>query len=85
MRNSTQADVVAIYLTAAGNASLLPLLRDSLRPGARVVSYVWGMPDLPPTRTARALGKDVVVSVDRPNVLLWEQGDLLLSADQRAT
>lgn len=45
-----EADVVALYLSNTGNAKLLPLLRRSLRPTARVVSYVWEMP-VAPTRT----------------------------------
>ena len=39
------ADVVALYLSDRGNASLLPVLRERLRPSARVVSYVWEMPE----------------------------------------
>ena len=71
------ADVVTLYLTAAGNKSLLPLLRDSLMPGARVVSYVWGMDGLRPSRTATARGKDVVLTLPHPNILLWELDELL--------
>jgi len=70
-----EADVVALYLTERGNSTLLPLLRSHLRPSARVVSYCWGMPDIPPTRTAQAVGQGVVLS--RPNVLLWEYRDLV--------
>lgn len=70
-----QADVVTLYLTERGNSTLLPLLRRHLRPTARVVSYVWGMPALPPTRTAQAVGEGVVLSF--PNVLLWEHEALM--------
>lgn len=38
------ADVVSLYLSDRGNASLLPLLRQTLAPTARVVSFVWEMP-----------------------------------------
>lgn len=70
-----QADVVALYLTERGNSAVLPLLREALRPTARVVSYCWGMPGaLPPTRTATATGSGVVVQF--PNVLLWSCRDL---------
>lgn len=73
-----KADVVSLYLTQKGNASLLPLLQASLRPGARVVSYVWGMGDeLPPSRTANAVGTGVVLTTPRPNILLWEQEALV--------
>lgn len=48
------ADVVTLYLSDRGNASVLPLLRQSLHPRARVVSYAWEMPEgVPPTRSAR--------------------------------
>ena len=67
-----QADVVSLYLTESGNASVLPMLRRALRPDARVVSYVWGMGDsLPPAQTARAVGEGVVLTVGKPNILLW--------------
>ena len=48
------ADVVTLYLSDRGNASVLPLLRRSLHPGARVVSFAWTMPNgIKPTRSAR--------------------------------
>lgn len=73
-----QADVVALYLTETGNAAILPLLREALRPTARVVSYCWSFgADRPPTRTATARGEGVVLTIGRPNVLLWERRDLL--------
>ena len=65
------ADVVALYLTERGNAALLPLLRERLRPSARVVSYCWGLDGLPPSRTAQAIGPGVIVQF--PNVMLWER------------
>ena len=39
-----EAHVVTLYLSTRGNEAVLPLLRSSLRPGARVVSNVWEMP-----------------------------------------
>ena len=71
------ADVVTLYLTEHGNAQLLPLLRECIRPSARVVSYCWSFENLPPTRTATARGDGVVLTIGKPNVLLWEQPDLL--------
>ena len=71
-----EADVVALYLTERGNAALLPLLQASLRPTSRVVSYCWGLDGIPPTRTAVARGEGVVLSLGKPNVLLWECADL---------
>eukprot|EP00967_Tisochrysis_lutea_P008131 scaffold9712_cov32-Tisochrysis_lutea.AAC.4 len=38
------ADLVTLYLSTQGNAALLPMLRRTLRPGARVVSFHWEMP-----------------------------------------
>ena len=55
----SEADVVALYLSETGNAKLLPLLRRHLRPTARVVSNVWEMAGVPPTRTVRASGSFV--------------------------
>ena len=52
------ADVVALYLSETGNAQLLPLLCQHLRPSARVVSNVWEMP-VPPSRTLHAKGSNV--------------------------
>ena len=73
-----EADVVMLYLTQRGNEALLPLLRSSLLPKARVVSYVWDMGDgVPPRRTAIASGSGVVTHWGKPNVLLWERDDLL--------
>ena len=72
-----EADVVTMYLTNRGNEAVLPLLRTSLRPSARVVSYVWGLPDLPPSRSTTVVGTGVVVTTPQPNVLLWNAGDLL--------
>ena len=53
-----EADVVALYLSETGNAQLLPLLCQHLRPSARVVSNVWEMP-VPPSRTLHAKGSNV--------------------------
>ena len=48
----SDADVVSLYLSDRGNASLLPVLRERLHPSARVVSYVWEMPEgTPPSKT----------------------------------
>ena len=62
------ADVVALYLSETGNAKLLPLLQQHLKPTARVVSNVWEMP-VPATRTLRASGSFVPLH-------LWEHADL---------
>lgn len=72
-----QADVVTLYLTESGNAALLPVLRAALRPTSRVVSYCWGLDGIAPTRTAVARGEGVVLSLGKPNVLLWEQPDIV--------
>jgi len=43
-----QADVVAFYLSDAANKKLAPKLRGELRPGARVVSLDYELPDWGP-------------------------------------
>ena len=63
------ADVVTLYLTEHGNAQLLPLLRECIRPSARVVSYCWSWRTCRP-RTATARGDGVVLTIGKPNVLL---------------
>lgn len=70
------ADIVALYLTERGNATVLPMLRANLKPSARVVSYVWPMPGVPPRQTATATGGGAVFQLGG-NVLLWEQADLI--------
>lgn len=49
------ADVVTLYLSERGNATLLPLLARSLRPESRIVSFVWEMP-FPSLRTVSLAG-----------------------------
>ena len=47
------ATVVTLYLSPALNARLRPRLLAALRPGARIVSHQFGMPDWTPERTLR--------------------------------
>jgi ubiquinone/menaquinone biosynthesis C-methylase UbiE len=61
------ADVVTLYLLRDINARLLPQL-NQLRPGARVVSYEFGIPDLAPARTELVEYTPGV----RGRVLVWE-------------
>jgi hypothetical protein len=42
---------VTLYLSPALNARLRPRLLAELRPGARIVSHQFGMPDWTPERT----------------------------------
>jgi SAM-dependent methyltransferase len=46
----SDADVVALYLLPELNARLLPQLR-KLKPGARIVSFEFDIPGVPPQRT----------------------------------
>ena len=64
-----KADVVVLYLSNTGNARLLPLLRRSLQPTARVVSYVWEMP-VGATRTVLMPGSGAPIH-------LFEHSDFL--------
>ena len=49
------ADVVTLFLSERGNAAVLPFLRASLRPGARVVSNAWEMPPAVQAKAATML------------------------------
>jgi SAM-dependent methyltransferase len=46
----SEASVLALYLFPEMNARLLPKIRAEMRPGARVVSYQFGVGDWAPTR-----------------------------------
>lgn len=45
----TKATVVTLYLSTNGNARLLPMMRQQLPPGARVVSFCWPFEALKPS------------------------------------
>ena len=47
------ADVVVLYLMTGSNAKIRPKLEKALKPGARVVSYSYAMPDWKPVRVDR--------------------------------
>lgn len=57
------ATVVTLFLHPEPNLKLRPTLRSDLRPGARVVSYVWDMGDWPADDTRQA---------GRRQIFLWE-------------
>jgi protein-L-isoaspartate O-methyltransferase len=44
------ADVVVLYLMTASNAKIRPKLEKALKPGTRVVSYSYAVPDWKPVR-----------------------------------
>jgi hypothetical protein len=56
------ATVVTLFLHPEPNLKLRPKLRSDLRPGSRVVSYMWDMGDWPP---------DEVRRVNRRRIFLW--------------
>jgi tRNA A58 N-methylase Trm61 len=58
----SSASVVTLFLHPEPNLKLRPKLRTELRPGARVVSYMWAMGDWMP---------DAVQRVGRRRVFLW--------------
>jgi SAM-dependent methyltransferase len=60
------ATVVTLFLHPEPNMALRPKLRRELRPGARVVSYIWGMGDWEP---------DEVRTINRRRVFLWRIRD----------
>ena len=59
------ATVVTLFLHPEPNLKLRPKLRAELRPGARVVSYMWDMGDWPPDEQRRA---------GRHGIFLWRLG-----------
>jgi SAM-dependent methyltransferase len=59
------ATVVTLFLHPEPNLKLRPKLRADLRPGSRVVSYLWDMGDWKP---------DGVRRVNRRQVFLWRIG-----------
>ena len=56
------ATVVTLFLNPRPNLKLRPRLQGSLGPGARIVSYIWGMGDWQP---------EAVRAVDGRRILLW--------------
>ncbi|MHC1767745.1 MAG: cyclopropane-fatty-acyl-phospholipid synthase family protein [Verrucomicrobiia bacterium] len=53
----SEADVVAVYLPPEALARLVPLLQE-LKPGARIVSHQFLIPDYPPDRQVRAVSNE---------------------------
>ena len=60
------ATVVTLFLHPGPNLKLRPKLQSELRPGARVVSYIWNMGDWEP---------DEIRATDRHRILLWRMGE----------
>jgi SAM-dependent methyltransferase len=56
------ATVVTLFLHPEPNLKLRPKLRAELRPGARIVSYIWNMGDWTPDEARR---------VNRRHIFLW--------------
>ncbi|KAG0571115.1 hypothetical protein M758_6G203000 [Ceratodon purpureus] len=52
----TKATVVTLYLSTNGNARLLPMMRQQLPSGARVVSFCWPFEALEPSTVAKVDG-----------------------------
>lgn len=50
------ASVVTLFLTSAGNRSLMPKFGEELAPDARVVSWLWEMEGITPARVKRVGG-----------------------------
>lgn len=53
------ATVVTLFLHPRPNLKLRPALRSALRPGARVVSYMWDMGDWAPDEVRGAPGRQI--------------------------
>ena len=54
----TAATVVTLYLNDKANLALLPILKKSLKPGARIVSHTWDMGNWKPDKTISTIGID---------------------------
>jgi 16S rRNA A1518/A1519 N6-dimethyltransferase RsmA/KsgA/DIM1 with predicted DNA glycosylase/AP lyase activity len=57
----TSASVVTLFLTEGGNKQLMPKFKDELSPNARVVSWLWEMEGMEPTRAKRVGGVGMYV------------------------
>ena len=55
------ATVVTLFLHPQPNLKLRPKLRSELRPGARVVSYIWDMGDWAPDEVRRANNRQIAL------------------------
>jgi hypothetical protein len=55
------ATVVTLFLHPGPNLKLRSKLRSDLRPGSRVVSYMWDMGDWPPDAVRRVAGRRVLL------------------------
>lgn len=55
--NLKEATVVTLYLLPEINDLLMPKLLKELKPGARIVSHMWGLGDWEPDKTLNAYGK----------------------------
>lgn len=58
----SEATIVTLYLSRTVNARLEPKLKRDLRPGTRIVSHQWEMPDWTP---------DTTLTVDGEHLFLW--------------
>lgn len=52
----TKATVVTLYLSTKDNARPLPMMRQQLPPGARVVSFCWPFETLEPSTVTKLNG-----------------------------
>ena len=60
------ATVVILFLHPRPNLTLRPKLRSDLRPGSRVVSYIWDMGDWTPDEVRRVKGAESSCGGSRP-------------------
>jgi SAM-dependent methyltransferase len=67
IKDLPSASVVMLYMGDDVNLRLRPILKSTLKPGARVVSHRFGMGDWQPDRTETFLGEDG----DEYTILLW--------------
>ena len=61
----SEADVVVLFLSRSSNSKLSPMLKEQLKPGARIVSYYHHLPDWDPV--------EVGTSADGYNLFLYKK------------
>jgi precorrin-6B methylase 2 len=71
IKDFSEANVVLLYLSDALNEALMPTLRKTLKPGARIVSHRFLMGDWKPDKTETIRAKDNSGEEDEFDLHLW--------------
>lgn len=71
IQDLSEASVVFLYMGDELNLKLRPVLRATLRPGARIVSHCFTMGDWKPTRTCRVVAMNEFGKLQEYELFLW--------------